>query len=126
MTNRTITPKRTQSKHLCPNGEPCCLDHEIRSEHRHQLCICSNPRCSCHSQERYNPALADQATDTRPATRRRALSLLLGLGIYALFATPVNAQTCQSRRTPGCANPANPNRRTITGRRIPTRRRIPR
>jgi len=132
-------PKRTQTEHICPAGNPCCLEHRIRPEITHTLCVCSDPRCHCHSQDRYNglpprpPQLPPQDR-IHPETggmlkfipRRRALALLLGaaLGCAALVGAPAHAQTiCPDRRTPACADPTNPNRRTRTGRRITYRRR---
>lgn len=33
----------------CIEGKKCCLNGAIP----HQLCVCNNPDCSCHSRERY-------------------------------------------------------------------------
>lgn len=34
----------------CPGGHPCCLGDVVE----HELCICEQPDCFCHSRERYD------------------------------------------------------------------------
>jgi len=36
-------------KKNCPENEPCTLSKFVN----HELCICDNPRCRCHSEARY-------------------------------------------------------------------------
>lgn len=48
--------------HVCPGGNRCCLDHRPLAV-VHQWCICADPACRCHSQERYAAA-----TPTMPTT----------------------------------------------------------
>ena len=33
----------------CPEGEPCCLDAEAQ----HELHICTDSTCRCHTEQRY-------------------------------------------------------------------------
>ncbi len=40
--------------HACTGGRQCCLNAGIK----HQLHICNNPFCPCHSSERYALLLA--------------------------------------------------------------------
>lgn len=37
----------------CPGGRKCCLSSEV-----HELHICPDPDCQCHSAERYGARLA--------------------------------------------------------------------
>lgn len=41
-------------RHVCPGGNRCCLRDDPTTDGKHTLCICSDPRCECHSQERYD------------------------------------------------------------------------
>ena len=54
------TPTPTQLRrvrHVCLGGNRCCLrDEPSQPSARHMLCICSDPRCECHSRERYEAA----------------------------------------------------------------------
>lgn len=40
--------------HPCPGENPCCLNHSPGMPgSKHKLCICHDPHCICHSQQRY-------------------------------------------------------------------------
>lgn len=49
-----VSPK--PMKHACPGGSRCCLDPYMQ----HDLCICSDPTCHCHSRERYEPGYVNR------------------------------------------------------------------
>lgn len=36
-------------RRICPGGEDCCLNGQVP----HDLHICDDPSCRCHSRERY-------------------------------------------------------------------------
>jgi hypothetical protein len=37
------------ANHKCPGGTDCCLDNDMN----HELCICDDSDCKCHSKQRY-------------------------------------------------------------------------
>jgi hypothetical protein len=47
------TPAPEPCKFKPPCGERCCLDPDVD----HELHICRNPSCLCHSRERYEGRL---------------------------------------------------------------------
>lgn len=53
------TPRRREQGRCddhCPEGHACTL----RADLPHHLHICSNPKCSCHSAERYQPNAVEE------------------------------------------------------------------
>ena len=45
---------RLVDRNQCPGGYKCCLNHrQSQPGNKHTLCICHDPHCTCHSQERY-------------------------------------------------------------------------
>jgi hypothetical protein len=47
--SRYTSPYRCGGR--CPGDRQCCLTGDVV----HQLCVCHNAGCYCHSQERYKP-----------------------------------------------------------------------
>lgn len=54
-------PKRC--RRMCTGGYQCTC----RSDIRHMLHVCSNPRCICHARERYELETTDAPAQAQPA-----------------------------------------------------------
>lgn len=48
-TSKRSTRVMEVCKRQCPGGTRCCLDRDVP----HQLCVCNDEECPCHSRERY-------------------------------------------------------------------------
>ena len=67
-----MTSNKNECSSKCPGKQPCALDPAVR----HTLHLCTDPDCSCHQRDRYQP--------------RRTLALTIG-GAHRGQTTPAAA-----------------------------------